>query len=584
VINKRANCSLQRWVIFGVVLSAASQVLGASVTNASPSAATTFNKDVAPIVFQHCSVCHRPGQSAPFNLLNYADVQKRAKQISEVVGKGYMPPWLPEKGHGVFAGDRSLAAAQIETIRRWYEQGAAEGNPADLPPPPKFVEGWQLGKPDLVVQMPSAYNLPPDGKDIYRNFVVPIPVSVRKYVRGVEFAPGNWKVVHHSFINVDSTPYSRRLAQKENPPAFEGMVLPSTAIMPGGQHLAWQPGKVPSFSPDGLGWTLEPNSDLVLQLHIHPSGKPEPVQASVALYFTDRAPTNTGFRLNLNPLLIDIPAGAKDYVVEDKYRLTIDCSLIGISPHAHYLAKRMEGYAIFPDGRRQDLILIKDWDFNWQGDYQYAKPVFLPKGTLLGMRFSYDNSSDNVRNPNQPPKRVKYGLQTTDEMAELWLQLLPTVPSDLKVLGADFYAHLAKSALDYNEHVVIENPNDFEAHTRAGRARAFFGQVPEALAHYNAAVKANPNYDRAWYEIGFMNMRQNRFNEAQAAFERVVLLNHDDYEAEGSLGIIFMQKGDIPQAESHLRAALRINPDDKFSQANLDRVLSYKAAQKRGNP
>ena len=582
--NHLARSGAHPWVFLGALALFAQPAAAETNSSTTSVASVTFNKDVASIVFNHCSICHRPGQSAPFSLLNYADVQKHAKQVAEVVRKEYMPPWLPEKGHGEFKGDRHLTSAQIDTIQHWFEQGAVEGKAGELPALPKWTEGWQLGKPDLVVQMPSAYQLPPDGKDVYRNFVVSIPVSSRKYVRGVEFSPGNWKVVHHSFINVDSTPYSMRLAQKENPPSFGGMLLPQTAIMPGGQHLAWQPGKVPSFSPDGLPWTLEPNSDLVLQLHMHPSGKPEPVQASVAFYFTDRAPTNTAFRLNLNPLLIDIPAGAKDYTVEDTYRLTIDASLIGISPHAHYLGKRMEGYAIFPDGHRQDLILIKDWDFNWQGDYQCAKPVNLPKGTLLGMRFTYDNSSDNVRNPNQPPKRVKYGLQTTDEMAELWLQILPKTPSDLKVLGQDFYTHLAKSALEYNEHVVIENPNDFEAHTRAGRARAFFGQIPEALAHYNAAVKANPNYDRAWYEIGFINLRQNKFNEAQTAFEHVVLLNHDDYEAEGSLGIIYMQKGDIAQAETHLRAALRINPEDKYSQANLDRVLSYKSAQKRGGP
>ena len=174
-----------------------------------------------------------------------------------------------------------------------------------------------------------------------------------------------------------------------------------------------------------LSWELRPNTDLVLQLHLHPSGKPEQVQPSVGFYFTGEPPTNTPFRLNLNPLTLDIPAGASDYSVEDNYRLPVDVELLGVLPHAHYLAKRMEGYAVLPDGSRHDLLLIKDWDFNWQGDYRYAHPVHLPKGTTLAMRFAYDNSSKNVRNPNHPPRRVRYGLQTTDEMAELWFQVLP---------------------------------------------------------------------------------------------------------------------------------------------------------------
>src|SRR5262249_52453574 len=180
-------------------------------------------------------------------------------------------------------------------------------------------------------------------------------------------------------------------------------------------------------------------------------------QPSIGLYFTDQAPTNTAFRLNLNPLTIDIPPGATNYTVEDKYVLPIDVEVLEVLPHAHYLAKRMEGYAQLPDGTIQDLLLIKDWDFNWQGDYRYAKPVKLPKGTTLAMRFTYDNSTGNVRNPNQPPKRVRYGLQTTDEMAELWFQLLARGPEERKTLGMDFARHLADLTIEYNEFVLKEN-------------------------------------------------------------------------------------------------------------------------------
>ena len=543
------------------------------------SAQVTFAKDVAPIVFAHCAVCHRPGQSAPFNLLTFEDVHKHTKQILEVVEKRYMPPWLPEPGHEEFAGNRRLTDEQIETIRRWVTGGAVEGDAANLPPLPRWTEGWQLGTPDLVVKLPQPYSLRPEGKDVYRNFVIPIPVSQQKYVKAVELLPGNWKVVHHAFINVDPTRYSRRKAEKENPAGFDGMALPDTAGMPGGQTLTWQPGKMASFSAPGLSWALAPDTDLVLQLHLHPSGKQELVQPSVGLYFTDQAPTNLPFRLNLAPLTLDIPAGAKDYTIEDKYVLPVDVELLGILPHAHYLAKRMEGYAQLPDETKRELLLIKDWDFNWQGDYRYAKAVALPKGTILGMRFSYDNSPENVRNPNQPPKRVRYGLETTDEMAELWFQLLAHTPEERKTLGVDFARHLADLTIAYNEFVLKENPNDFEAHTRVGRAQLLLRKYPEAVGHLQAAVKANPAYDRAWYELGFFYLGLERLSEAQQAFENVVRLNPDDYQAEGSLGTIFLKRGDLNRAESHFRAALKINPQDRVARQNLEIVLGAKAGR-----
>jgi Flp pilus assembly protein TadD len=390
--------------------------------------------------------------------------------------------------------------------------------------------------------------------------------------------PGNWKVVHHAFINIDATPFSRRLAQKQNPPGFDGMLLPETARMPGGQFMSWQPGKVASFAPDGLAWALEKNTDIVLQMHMHPTGKPEPVQPMIGFYFTDQAPTNMAFRVNLNPLLIDIPAGSSNYVVEDNYTVPVDVDVLAVNPHAHYLAKRMEGWANLPDGSRKDLLLIKDWDFNWQGDYRYASPVALPKGSTIAMRFTYDNSSANIRNPSQPPKRVKYGLQTTDEMAELWFQVLAHNADDRNTLAQDFYVHLARSALSYNEQASKDNPNDAEAHTRAGRALVFFNQFPAAMQHYQAAVKANPNYDRAWYELGYINLRMNKMPEAQQAFEQVVKLNPDDFEAQGSLGYICMQKGDLNNAEAHFKAALEINPADDIARGNLEQIQKTKAA------
>jgi hypothetical protein len=559
----------------GRSVAAETQAASDSTNHTSP----TFNKDIAPVVFAHCSGCHRPGESAPFSLLTYQDVHKHAKQIAEAVAKRYMPPWLPEKGHGDFADDRSLPTEQIELIQHWVAAGSIEGSRADLPPLPKWTFGWQLGTPDLEIKLPP-FTLRAEGKDLYRNFVVPIPVSTRKYVRGVEFQPGNSKVVHHAFINIDPTRFSRRRAEKENPPGFDGMELTESARMPAGHLLGWQPGKTARMGPPGLSWPLETNTDLVLQVHFHPSGKPEQVQPALALYFTEQPPTNTAFRLNLQFFKIDIPAGKKDYVINESYTLPIDVKLLGISPHAHYLCKRMEGFALLPDGNRKDLILIKDWDFNWQGDYRYREPIWLPRGTTLSMRFSYDNSADNIRNPNQPPKQVRYGLQTTDEMGELWFQVLPSNAEQRARLEEDFYGYVVKHTLEYNQYLLAENPNDAAACMRLGTAELHLGQVQDAFKHFQLAIRSDPKCQAAFYQLGFIFQRMNRLNEAQLAYEEAVKLDPDDYQAQGSLGYVYLAKGDLERAEDRLKTAVRVNPDDEVSRRNLELVAQARANKK----
>ncbi|PYK96593.1 MAG: hypothetical protein DME19_19210, partial [Verrucomicrobia bacterium] len=364
-----------------------------------------------------------------------------------MTGRRYMPPWLPASGYGEFADARLLSAEQLGMLQQWIAEGGAEGDPAESPAPPGWPEGgWQLGEPDLVVKMPQPYTLAAEGKDVYRNLVIPIPITTRHYVKAMEFQPGNPKVIHHASINFDQTGESRRLARKQNPPGFDGMQLPETATMAAGQMLGWEPGKRPQTEGEGLSWPLEKNTDLVLQLHLHPSGRLEQVQSAVGFYFTEQPPTHTPFLLRLPQWRIDIPAGARDYAVENSYLLPVDVEVLRVSPHAHYLAKEMQGYAILPDGSKRWLLLIKQWDFNWQGDYRYSKPVFLPKGTKMVMRFTYDNSAGNLHNPNQPPRRVRYGAQTTDEMAQLAFQVLPRNAEDRATLAADHFKKLTIDA------------------------------------------------------------------------------------------------------------------------------------------
>jgi len=556
------------------------KALPGPVTEAQPQQ-PTFTRDIAPIIFRNCSGCHRPGQSGPFSLLTYRDVLKRARQIAEITASRSMPPWLPEPGYGEFANERRLDPKEIELIRLWAASGAIEGKVEDLPPVPAWSGEWQLGKPDLVVEVPEAYSLAAEGKDVYRNLVAPIPIDGKRFVLGVEFRPGNYKVVHHAFVDVDETRFSRRLAERERPAGFDGMELPESAHMPGGQLLGWQPGKQPAFSPPGLPWALDKDTDLVLQLHLHPTGKPEIVRPQVGFYFTDHLPTNMAYRVKLENWKMDIPPGVADYQVEQSYVLPIDVLVLRILPHAHYLGKEMKVYAELPDGTRKWLIYIRQWDFNWQGDYACKNPIELPKGTRLVMHFSYDNSPANAHNPNQPPKRVKYGLQTTDEMAACSIQVLPKVPGQRNDLAKDFYLYYARASVDYNEFLLKSDPSDAEAHTKIARALIALGDMAGAQKHLGDAIRAKPDFDKPYYDIGMIWFNQNKLKEAEAAFKAVVRLKPDDSQAYGNLGIICVRSGRPENAENYFRTAIRLNPDDTIARKNLEDLVRSRISEKK---
>jgi Flp pilus assembly protein TadD len=532
----------------------------------------TYYQDVAPIIASHCAACHRPEEAAPFPLLTFDQVHKRARQIAEVTARRYMPPWPPEPGYGDFVDERRLTSNELAVIQRWVAEGAAEGSPSGSTALPEERAGWKMGAPDLVVTMPYAYQLAADGKDVYRNFVFPIPVDSRRFVQAVEFRPGNPKVVHHAFIDVDETRQSRHLAEKQSPPGFDGMELPDTAVMPAGQFLGWQPGKSAYKVPEGLAWILNPRTDLVLQMHLHPSGKPETVQSSIGFYFTDQTPTNFPYRLRLLHYELDIPPGDPAYTIEQSYVLPVPVSLLRVNPHAHYLGKDLQGYAELPNGERKWLLWIKDWDFNWQGDYQYGHPIELPKGTRLCMRFSYDNSTNNVRNPHQPPQRVRHGINSTDEMAALGFQALAHNPKDRELLGRDYQKYLAQVLVSYFQFRLRSDPNDATAHVRLASFLYFQGNAGAALDHATEAVRLQPTDDQAHYQLGSLYLVANRLEEASAEFQAVTRLNPQDYQAYGNLGLIALKKQQWVEARRYLETTLQLNPGDAVARRNLKLV------------
>ena len=425
----------------------ASALLYFSAIPALAAGPVTFSADIAPIVFEHCTSCHRSGETAPFPLTSYGEVAKRAKLIAVVTASRYMPPWKAEPASYHYKDERRLTDAQIRLIQDWVKAGMPEGNAAQTPALPQFPAGWQIGTPDLVVEMPSAVSIPAEGPDIYRNVVIPVDLKSDEWVQGVELRTSSRGVVHHVLFFADASGQSRK-ADPQDTSEAAGMRFTRGMIPMGGVAVGAQP----HLLPDGLAIKLPKGSDLVFQYHFHPSGKQESEKSRIGLYFAKKAPEHTLTNIQLPPVFglfsdVKIPAGVNNFHVEDSYVLPVDVEAIAVGAHAHYLGKRMNLTATFPDGTVKQLLSIKDWDFAWQDRYFFEQAVSLPKGTRLAGEVAWDNSAENIRNPSQPPIAVKWGEQSKDEMGSVTLQIYPRLESDLAQLQSDYRKHLVSVAL-----------------------------------------------------------------------------------------------------------------------------------------
>jgi Flp pilus assembly protein TadD len=532
----------------------------------------TFTKDIAALVFEHCAACHRPGGGAPFSLMTYEDVRQRATQIKAVTTSRYMPPWKPEPGYGEFAGARRLTDEQLTLIQRWVDTGAVEGDPKDLRPVPRWPGEWQLGKPDLIVTMPEPYFLRDDGPDVFRTFVIPIPLSEGRYVKALEFNPGTHQhAVHHANIKIDRTRSSRWLDEAQPGPGYDGGGG-RDARFPDGYFLGWTPGQLPRISPDDMAWRVEPGTDLVVELHMLPTGTQQPVQISVGLSFTDQPPARLPYMLRLGRQDIDIPAGEREHVVADTFVLPVDVEALAVQPHAHNLAKEISGFALLPDRTTKWLIYIKAWDFGWQDVYRYAKPLLLPKGTTLVMQYTYDNSAGNLRNPNRPPRRVTFGQTTSSEMGDLWIQAVPLRTEDRALLDKEYARKmLAEDTAGYEKMLEVD-PEDARAHYDLAFCYLEVGRVSDAIAHLEEVARLEPNSAWADYELGIVLLRQKRLDEAAQHLRQAVKLKSDFSEAYNNLGVVSHVQGKVDEASRWYGEALRVQPDNIEARFNLARV------------
>ena len=524
----------------------------------APDEPPTFNRDIAPIVLQNCAPCHRPEGSAPFDLLNYGDIVARAEQIAHVTQSRYMPPWKPKPGYGRFAGERDLSEGEISVIRRWIAGGELEGDPDDLPPVPVWTSGWELGQPDLVAPMPAAYTLRADGADVFRNFAIPLPVDSTRYVRAVEFKPGNARIVHHATMMIDRTGAARKKDGRDGQPGFSGMSF-GEAQDADGHFLGWTQGKTPYAGSDSMAWRLDPGTDLLLQLHMLPTGKPEPIQ--IGLYFAAASPKRRPALLRLGRKDIDIPAGQTNYRIRDSYTLPVDVEVLTVYPHAHYLGAETRAYAELPDGSKEWLIWIEDWDFNWQDDYRFAPPVFLPAGSTLVMEYTYDNSARNPRNPHDPPRRVRYGLHSADEMGDLTLQVLPRHPADLPRLKQDFYRKWVQQEIDGYETLLAADPADWDTHHTLAMFYLRSGQRTTAFPHFEQALRHNPDYAEARVNFGIALAQDKQLDRAIAQFKQALQRTPSFVQAHFNLGMALALQGRMAKARPHLDEVIRQRPD-----------------------
>ncbi len=576
-------------------------ILAGEVAATAQDSAVTWSHQIAPLVYNNCTTCHHPGGAGPFSLLTYEDARRWGTQMAAVTSSRYMPPWLPEHGYGDFADERRLSSEQIALIAKWVQAGMPQGDPVAAPAAPQYSETWQHGKPDLILTVERPFTLPASGTDVFRNFVLPYPLKQTHFIRAMEIRPAVPRIVHHANILIDRTASFRRAHPeqwKDGVPGMELEVDTGNDFDPDSNFLFWKPDTPVLVEPEGMPWRLDPGNDLILNMHLKPSGKPETASAEIGLYFTNQPPSKQPMLLQLeHDAALDIPAGDRSFVVEDALRLPVDVEVLGIYPHAHYLGKRMEAWATLPDQKKQWLILIPDWDIDRQSVYRYRSPVFLPKGSVVHMRYIYDNSSANEHNPHSPPVRVRAGNRSEDEMAHLWLQVLPVnVPA-----GSPDPRLLLEEA--WMRNWLTKDPGDIVPLYNLASALAAEGKYPEAIAIYRHALALHPGEERTLNELGAALENSGDWQQAQKMFLQDIAdhpatcnarfnlarsdLKHDQASAaeqqfrtmlaqcppdatiRTGLGAALDIEGHAEAAEAEFRAALQIDPHDFTALYNL---------------
>jgi peroxiredoxin/cytochrome c553 len=404
----------------------------------------TFYRDVLPIVQKNCQECHRPGAVGPFALMTCKQAVNWADDIKSYTQDRKMPPWKPVAGPA-FHNERKLSDKDIQTLAAWVDGGTPEGDAKDAPAPRKFVEGWQLGQPDLVLTVPEEMTLAANGPDLFRCFVLPSKLTEDKFVTAVEVRPGNSRIVHHTLNFFDTSGKARALEnesrRKENDkqadrgPGYTvamGLGFRATAGEVGGLS-GWAPGHLVRHLPDGYGYFLPKNSDIIVQVHYHRNGRVEKDRTSIGLYFAKNGKMKRFKGMVLPGRFLIIPPGQERFRVQGGMEVLQECKLYSVMPHMHMLGREVKVTLTPPGGKAMTLVAIKDWEYNWQETYWLKEPITLKPGARLEVEAIYDNSAKNANNPYSPPRWVKFGEQTTDEMCYIFFGATCDTAGNIKV-------------------------------------------------------------------------------------------------------------------------------------------------------
>ncbi len=559
--------------ITGAVIALSSS----AVARAHAQGSVTFADDIAPIFYTHCVTCHRPDGVAPFSLLTYDDARAQAEALADATAARFMPPWKPTGGHTEFQEARRLTAEEIDLIQQWVENGTPQGDLNGAPPAPTFSSGWRLGEPDLVVSLDAPYQLDAGSADEYRSFVLSSSLSERRWVKAVDVRPGVRGVVRHARVLLETTG-AARAADTEEPGLGYDSSAGTHGSFPRGHALEWSPGRSAVTSPASMAWPLSPGFDIVLQLHLRGGSTAASVQPQVGFYFVDQPGDVAPVSVVLTSRTVDIPAGEPSHVIEDRFRLPVAVNLHAVAPLAHYLGKQMECKAVLPDGKEISLLRIDDWDYDWLNEYRYVEPVHLPAGTVVTARFTFDNSADNLRNPHNPPRTVRFGPTLDDERPELRLQV---VPADVTELAALERGTIVKSARDHilgYQASLREDPTDHVSMTRLALRYLQVSEADAAIELLQEVSDLAPEYAEAHYALGSAFVSKGLLEEAIAAFRRTVQVKPDHAGGHNNLGGLMEASGNLVDAEAHYRLAVQFDTKDADAHYNLGRVM-----QRKGN-
>jgi len=388
-----------------------------AVAQKRPSA--TFTRDVAAILQERCQTCHRPGEAAPFSLLTYQDARPWAKAIKSAVLTRKMPPWFADPHIGKFSNDVSLRQNEIDTIVRWVDAGAPEGNPEDMPPPRRFADGWAIPTPDAVIELPTPFEIPAKGTIEYQHILIPAPFQTDRWVQFAEARPTDRSHVHH-IIAFIREPGSKWL--KDAKPGIP--FVPNkeaedkdadTSELPSDFLVGYAPGQPPEQYTPGQAKLIRAGSDIILQVHYTTDGKPGKDQSRIGLVFAKEPPARRVFTLSATNGKFRIPAGAPNHRVDARFELGSTVTLYGLHPHMHGRGKDFEYRVKLPTGDTRTLLRVPNYRATWQLWYDLAEPVVLPKGTVIECTAHFDNSANNPLNPD-PTKAVSWGDQSWEEM------------------------------------------------------------------------------------------------------------------------------------------------------------------------